>query len=105
MKYVLMYVPCPTKEEARKIGKTLVERRIAACVNVTGKVDSIYWWEGKIEDNHDYLLLVKTREDKGKEITDLIKEMHSYDCPCIVAFPIVGGSKEYGEWIDDTLDA
>ena len=92
-----------TKEQAQKIAQYLVEQKLAACVQVTGPIESLYRWKGKIETANEWLCLIKTREDLFDKVETAIKKLHSYETPEIIAVPIVKGSKEYLNWIDDEL--
>jgi periplasmic divalent cation tolerance protein len=92
-----------TKEQAQKIAQYLVEQKLAACVQVTGPIESIYRWKGKIETATEWLCLIKTREDFFDKAEAAIKKLHPYETPEIIAVPIVKGSKEYLNWLDDEL--
>ncbi|MBI2909145.1 MAG: divalent-cation tolerance protein CutA [Chloroflexi bacterium] len=87
------------KEDAERIARVLVERRLAACVQIIGPIDTTYWWKGKVERNPEWLCLIKTRGDLYAEVERTIKEMHPYEVPEIVAVPIVEGLREYLEWV------
>ena len=92
-----------SEEEARKIAHDLVEKRLAACVNIVPRIESIYRWEGKVESNHEWLLLVKTTAEKFPAVRDAIRELHSYDLPECIAVSIEDGSKDYLEWIGHSV--
>ena len=95
-----VYVTTATVEEAGNIGKALVEARLAACANVIGAIQSYYWWEGAVQQDTEAALILKTRDDLVEALTSMVKELHSYDCPCVVALPIEGGNPEFLAWID-----
>jgi periplasmic divalent cation tolerance protein len=90
-------------DEARKIAHHLVERQLAACVNVIPQVESIYRWQGKIESSREWLLLIKTSSEHFAAVRDAIRELHSYDLPECIALNIEDGSSEYLQWIEDSL--
>lgn len=105
MKYIVVLITVPDFETGRKIAKVLVEEKLSACVNITkSEVNSIYYWKGNIEDDTENLLIIKTREDKFKDLVKRVKELHPYTVPEIIAMPIVLGSEDYLNWIDETLD-
>jgi periplasmic divalent cation tolerance protein len=93
-----------SKEEARKIAHTLVERRLAACINIVPQVDSIYRWEGEIENAQEWLLLIKTTGAAFERVRDAIKELHSYEVPECICISIDNGSLDYLQWIADSVD-
>lgn len=103
MSFIQVMTMTETKEQAQAIAKALVERKLAACVQITDAVESTYPWKGKIEISREYLCLIKTREDFFPQVEAVIKELHSYEMPEIIAVPIVKGSKEYLKWLNDTL--
>jgi periplasmic divalent cation tolerance protein len=92
-----------TREEAGKIARALVERRLAACVNVV-PVDSVYRWKEKVESAQEWLLLVKTTAEAFDDVEAAIQELHSYELPECVVLPIEGGTEGYLEWIGDNVD-
>jgi len=92
-----------SEEEARKIAHHLVEQRLAACVNIVPKVESIYRWQGKVESNREYLLLIKTSSGKFAAVRDAILELHSYELPECIVLAIEDGSPAYLQWIDESL--
>jgi periplasmic divalent cation tolerance protein len=104
-KFRVVLVTCATLEEARKIARGVVEKRLAACVNiVTHAVESFYRWEGKLENSSEYLLIMKTSEGRLAELQKEVMELHSYDTPEFVVLPIVAGSEEYLGWLGESLD-
>lgn len=100
MSQTLIYVTAGSREEALGIGRALVESRLAACANVLAGTRSVYWWEGKVSEDDEVSLLLKTRDDLVGRLVDKVKEIHSYDCPCVVAVPITGGNRAFLDWID-----
>ena len=100
----IIYSTTSDIEEARKIGRILVEEKLVACVNIFPKVESIYHWKGNVEEDNECVLLAKTTVKNIDKTIQKIKELHSYDVPDIIAIPIIQGFKKYLEWIkDETL--
>lgn len=97
--FQFVYITTESMEEARRIGRALVEARLAACVNILAGMTSMYWWKGEIQDGRETVLIAKTRAHLLAALTDKVKELHGYDCPCIVALPITGGNPEFLDWI------
>ncbi|MDD4957545.1 MAG: divalent-cation tolerance protein CutA [Candidatus Omnitrophica bacterium] len=95
----VLYVTAPGKEAAMEIAKSMVSLRLAACANVIDGVTSFYRWEGKETEDKETVMLLKTTEKLVPELEKAIKKMHSYSCPCIIAFPVIHASKEYADWI------
>jgi len=93
-----------SQEEARKIARTLVERRLAACVNIMPQVESIYRWQGKVEDAHEWLLVIKTTGNAFERVRDAIRELHSYDLPECISFSVENGSSAYLDWISESVE-
>ena len=95
-----VYITASSAEEAGRIGKALVEARLAACANVLGGVTSFYWWQGVVQEDAEAALILKTRAELVDALTAKVKELHSYDCPCVVALPIDAGNPEFLAWIE-----
>ena len=89
-----------SEEEAGKIAHALVERRLAACVNIVPQIESIYSWQGKVETAQEWLLIIKTQANAFADVRDAVKELHSYDLPECVMLELSAGSKEYLQWIE-----
>ena len=103
-KFRVVLVTCATLEEARKIAREVVEKRLAACVNVvTHAVESFYTWEGKIENGSEYLLMMKTSEERLEELQKEVLRLHSYDTPEFIVVPVVGGSQAYLTWLEESV--
>jgi periplasmic divalent cation tolerance protein len=92
-----------SQEEARKLANALVERRLAACVNILPKIDSIYRWKDKVEEAQEFLLLIKTTQSAITRLCEAIRELHSYELPECIAIPIEEGSTPYLKWIHDSI--
>ena len=103
-KFRVVFVTCATLEEARKIARDVVEKRLAACVHiVTHAIESFYSWEGKLEDNSEYLLMIKTTEERLPDLQKQVLARHSYDTPEFIVLPIVSGSDAYLKWLDESV--
>jgi len=88
-----------SQEEARKLAHALVERRLAACVNIVPRIESVYRWQGKVDAAEEWLLLIKTQAEFFERVRDAVKELHSYDLPECVMLEVTAGSQEYLDWI------
>ena len=98
--YIVLLITASNIEEANKIAELLLNQRKAACVNIVPRVSSLFWWQDKLDSAQESLLIVKTKASLLPEIISLVKGIHSYDVPEIIALPIVGGNQDYLEWID-----
>lgn len=98
---IVILVTTSTKDEARKIADLVLSQRKAACINVMTGVDSTFWWQGKLDSAQESVLIIKTKASLLAEIIDLVRDMHSYTVPEIIALPIVGGNEDYLRWIDE----
>ncbi|MCJ7769587.1 MAG: divalent-cation tolerance protein CutA [Dehalococcoidales bacterium] len=99
--HIVVFITVADEEEARLISRVLLKQKKAACINIIPGVNSLFWWQEKIDSAQESLLVIKTRSMLLDEITQLVKEIHSYDVPEIIALPIIGGNKDYLEWIDN----
>lgn len=105
MEPIFVYVTCKDREEALRVGKEVVLARLAACANVIDGMESIYWWEGKLEMGREAILIFKSRSALLADLTALVKQHHSYSVPCVVAIPIVGGNPDYLDWFSRETNA
>lgn len=96
---IFLYVTCGSKEEAQKIGKILLEERLCACVNIYPKIESFYWWEGKIEKSEETIIIVKTKESLADLAEQKILQIHSYTCPCIAKIEIKKINECFLNWL------
>ena len=99
--HIVVLVTAPNSEEAESLAKLLLEKQLAACCNLLSGVRSLYRWEGKIADDQEVLLLIKTRADLFDRLKVAVLAVHSYSCPEIIALPVVAGHAPYLKWIDD----
>jgi periplasmic divalent cation tolerance protein len=88
-----------SREEASRIANALVERRLAACVQIVGPIRSTFWWEGRVQDAEEFLLLCKVPGERLDEATALVEELHSYDVPEVLAFEVAHGSRSHLDWV------
>jgi len=100
--YLVVYITAPNEEEGAKIAKALVQEKLAACVNIVKDIRSIYFWQGKVEDEKEVLLIVKTKASLYEKLEGRVKELHTYTVPEVIAIPIARGSKDYLGWVKDS---
>ncbi len=103
MKYSLVYITVKDRNEAKTIGRSLVESRLVACVNILDGMESLYWWNGAVVEDRETVMIAKTLTDRTPEVIRRVKELHSYECPCIVALPIEVGNPDYCRWIEKNV--
>ena len=101
--YAVVFITAKDTEEAEKISKTLVKRRLAACVNTVPQVSSNFWWKDKLENTKESLLIAKTKASLVPEIIKAVKKLHSYSVPEIIALPIINGNDAYLDWIENEV--
>jgi periplasmic divalent cation tolerance protein len=99
MEFRFVYMTVRDRAEARAIGTALVEERLAACANIIDSMESIYHWEGRLVEDQEAVLIVKTSEAQLPRLIARARALHSYQCPCIVALPIVNGYEGYLGWL------
>jgi len=97
--YTVLFITTANTEEARRISSALLNQKKVACVNIVPRVSSLFWWQDKIDSAQESLLIVKTKTSLLNEIITLVRQIHSYDVPEIIALPIVGGNQDYLDWI------
>ena len=96
----LLYLTCANENEAKIIARTLVDERLIACANILGTMTSVYRWEGAVAEGEEIAVLLKTRRDMTVRVTGRVKELHSYDLPCVVGLPIQGGNPDFIGWLN-----
>ena len=101
--FIVVLVTAPSKKEAKVIAGRLLKEKVIACANILEGVESLFWWQGKIDRAKEVLLVLKSRRSRLAKIIRLVKAAHSYKVPEIIALPIQGGSKDYLRWIDESL--
>lgn len=100
--HIVVFVTAGNKKEAQKIASGLIKKKLAACVNIA-KVDSIFFWEGKVRKSKESLLIIKSTKAKFPQLARTVKSLHSYDLPEIIALPVIAGDKPYLRWIDESV--
>jgi periplasmic divalent cation tolerance protein len=101
---IVVLSACDSEEEAARMARQLVEKRLASCVNILPQVRSIYRWKGEIEDTREFVLMIKTRRDIFPMLRAEIAKIHSYEVPEVLALPVVDGAETYLTWLDRELD-
>jgi len=101
--YVVVFMTASHKEEALKIIRRLLGERLIACANIVGPVSSLFWWKGKIDEANEFLVIMKSRKDLFKRLSERVKETHSYEVPEVIALPITEGLLSYLGWVSASL--
>ena len=101
--YRIVLVTCASISEARRIGRSAVQKRLAACANIVARVESIYRWKGKVERAREVLVMMKTSAGRLRALEREVKRMHSYDVPEFAVVPMMAGSREYLEWVGKSV--
>ena len=96
---LFVYMTAPDVDTAQRLARMMVERRLAACVNLVSGMHSVYWWEGAVEQAEEVVLIAKTEDDRYDALEQAVIEAHPYECPCIVAMPITRAAPAYNAWI------
>lgn len=99
--YIVVFITAPDEGFANKIARLLVEEKLAGCVNIIKDVRSVYFWQGKIEDEPEVLLIIKSKRERFAQLRDRVRSVHSYTVPEIIALPIIDGSEDYLRWLDE----
>lgn len=101
VKTSIVYITTADTEEARKIGAELIKHRLVSCVNLFNGMESMFHWKGEVRSENEVVMIAKTKSSLIPEVTSLVKELHSYECPCIVSYEISGGNEDFINWIID----
>lgn len=101
---IVVFITADGADEAHSIADLLLNQRKVACVNIIPEVDSLFWWQGKLDSARENLLIMKTKTSLLDEIVDLVKEVHSYEVPEIIALPIIDGNEDYLKWIESEVE-
>ena len=99
----MIYVTYPTKEEAGSVSRALIEDTLVACANIFPSHETLYWWEGKIEEGREVAVIYKTTKGNFEAVKNVVLKRHSYDCPCVVALPIEQAYEVFSDWIKSAV--
>ncbi|XP_017872587.1 PREDICTED: protein CutA homolog [Drosophila arizonae] len=97
------FVTTPDKESAKKLAHGIIQRKLAACVNIIPQIESIYMWEGKVNEDNEYLMMIKTRTTRIDELSKFVRENHPYSVAEVISLPIQAGNPPYLNWISQTV--
>ena len=100
---VVGLVTCSSRTEARKVAKAILKKKLAACVNIVGGLESHYWWRGKLETARECLLLIKTTRARVGRVAGAVKAAHSYEVPEVIFLPVVAGERNYLNWLGESV--
>jgi len=95
----MIYITAGSKDEAKRIGKALINTGMAACVNIIENINSMYMWDGKLQDANETILIAKTTKERVSDLIEKVKSLHNYDCPCIVSLPVSDGNPAFLKWV------
>ena len=99
----LVYITTESVDEARRIGRALIEANLAACVNIIDNMRSMYIWDGQVQDDAEVILIVKTTQAGVDQVISKVNALHSYECPCAIAWPIANGNPAFLSWIGEQV--
>lgn len=99
---IVVLVTAKDSKQAQKIAEKLVSQKLIACANIVKGIQSIFWWEGKVDRAQEALLILKSKKSLLKKIIKAVKSVHSYQVPEVIALPIIGGNEDYLKWIDES---
>lgn len=102
-KYIVVFITAGNRQEADNIAGVLVGEKLAACVNIVPAVSSVFWWQGKLDNADEFLLVAKSPVSLLEKIVARVKAVHSYTVPEIIAMPVLGGNADYLKWIDESV--
>ena len=102
-KYIIIFITSSSGREARKIAKELLNEKLIACANIIDGVSSFFWWKGNVDRASESLMLIKTTKKNFAQVKKVVKKLHSYEVPEIIALPIAEGEKKYLNWISESV--
>ena len=100
MDFIVIYCTVPNKKEGREIAKKLLEKKLVACVNIIDKIESIFSWDGELCEEHEALMIIKTKKELFDKVNAMIQGLHSYNVPEVIALPMVEADEQYLKWIE-----
>jgi periplasmic divalent cation tolerance protein len=103
MQLILVYITTKDKSQAEEIGKKLVEEKLAGCVNIIDGMKSIYYWDNSLQQDCEAILIAKTAHHLLPQLTSRVKQLHTYNCPCVIALPLIGGNPDYLQWLQQQI--
>lgn len=101
--YIVVFMTVSDEKEATKIIHSLLKDRLIACANIVGPVASLFWWKGKIDKANEFLVIMKSRKNLFKQLSERVKELHSYEVPEVIALPVIEGLPSYLNWLGTSL--
>src|SRR3989338_2477032 len=101
--YSIVFITAKDNEEAKRIAHGLLKEKLIACANIIPGVQSMFWWEGKIDEAGEALLILKTKRSLIKKVIKTVKVLHSYQVPEVIALPIIEGNKDYLKWVNESV--
>ena len=104
IEYIVVLITTSSLDEAKRIGTSLIDNKLAACTNIISSVESIFRWQGEVCNEKEAMLIVKTRRGIFNDLQSKVKELHSYDVPEIIALPILDGNSDYLKWLDSSIN-
>ena len=101
--HVFVYVTAAGKLEAERISRALIQERLVSCTNIIEDMSALFWWDGEVQSEKEVVIVAKTRSDAFERLAGRVRELHSYECPCIIGMPIAMGNPDYLAWIDEEV--
>ena len=101
----VIYITAGDRDEALTVARTLVDENLVACCNILGEITAVFRWEGKVQEDGEVSLIAKTRPALVDKVTEAVKRVHSYDCPCVISLPVQDGNPEFLQWIGEETGA
>lgn len=101
MNYYFAYITAGSIDEARHLGKALLQDQLVACINIIEQMESMFMWEGEFQNEKEVIVIAKTKAELVNDLIEKVKVEHSYDCPCVVTLPVQGGNQDFLNWIHE----